>query len=107
MAESSSNGSGAGNGDKLKSAAKTVVPMVASAAAFTGGALLKQKLMPKRRKVLGMSMPAKPKVGAKPMGKQLSKAGRQAATVGQRLGRLSGDVERAGRTAQRVGDSMS
>jgi hypothetical protein len=101
-----------GTMDKVKSAAKVVGPMAASAAAFTGGALLKQKLMPKRRKVLGMTLPTTPKLNGgkldfKPVGKQLSKAGKRAASVSEQLAKLSGDVERAGRTAQKVGDSLS
>jgi hypothetical protein len=98
-------------------AKKARVPVIAggaAAAAVAGGALLKRQLTPKRRKVLGVSLPS-PKIDGvlsggfdlKPVAKQISKAGKRAATTSQQLHKLSDDVERVGKTAQKVGDSLS
>jgi hypothetical protein len=104
-------------------AKKARVPVIAggaaaAAAAVAGGALLKRQLMPKRRKVLGVTLPKAPKLNGvmpsngldlslKPVAKQISKAGKRAASTSQQLHKLSDDVERVGKTAQKVGDSLS
>jgi hypothetical protein len=102
-------------------AKKARVPVVAggaaaAAAAVAGGALLKRQLVPKRRKVLGVTLPKAPKLNGvmpsngldlKPVAKQISKAGKRAASTSQQLHKLSDDVERVGKTAQKVGDSLS
>ena len=43
----------------------------------------------------------------KPVAKQISKAGKRVASTSQQLHKLSDDVERVGKTAQKVGDSLS
>ena len=114
-AGNSSNGSGAVQ--RLSHAVGTAtrkarVPMIAggaTAAAVAGGALLKRQLAPKRRKVLGVSVP-KPKLDSldlKPIAKQIANAGKRVTTTSEQLSKLSGDVERVGKTAQKVGDSLS
>lgn len=87
----------------------------AAAAAAAGGLLLGRQLAPKRRKVLGVQLP-KPKslpkphldglvpsrkaVDLKPIAKRISEGGKQ-------LSKLSGEVDRVAKTAQKVGDSLS
>jgi len=102
-------------------AKKANVPAIAggtaaAAAAVAGGALLMRQLMPKRRKVLGVALPKTPKLNGmvpsggidlKPVAKQISKAGKRAASTSEQLHKLSDDVERVGKTAQKVGDSLS
>jgi hypothetical protein len=87
----------------------------ATAAAVAGGALLKRQLTPKRRKVLGLSLPTPHLDGLvrsggldlKPIGKRVTKAGKRVVTTSQQLSKLSDEVERVGRTAQKVGDSLA
>jgi hypothetical protein len=87
----------------------------ATAAAVAGGALLKQQLAPKRRKVLGVPLP-RPHLNGfdpshplelKPIGKRVTKAGKRVVKTSQQLAKLSDEVERVGKTAQKVGDSLS
>jgi hypothetical protein len=102
-------------------ARKAKIPAIAggaaaAAAAVAGGALLKRQLVPKRRKVLGVKLPKAPKLDGvlpsggldlKPVATQISKAGKRAASTSEQLHKLSDDVERVGKTAQKVGDSLS
>jgi hypothetical protein len=95
-----------------KKAAGPVLASGAAAAAVAGGALLKRQLAPKRHKVLGVTLPPPPKLDAKkldlkPLAKQISKAGKKVTATSEQLAKLSGDVERVGKTAQKVGDSLS
>ena len=86
----------------------------AAAAAVAGGALVKRQLAPKRRKVLGVPVP-RPKMDGllsggldlKPVAKGIANAGKRAATTSQQLRKLSDDVEQVGKTAKKVGDSLS
>jgi len=86
----------------------------AAAAAVAGGALLKRRLAPKRRKVLGVPVP-RPNIDGllsggldlKPVAKGIASAGKRAAKTSQQLRKLSDDVEQVGKTAQKVGDSLS
>jgi hypothetical protein len=77
----------------------------AAAAGIAGGALLKRQLTPERRKVLGVSLPPKPKLNRlvpsgglelKPIAKQVSKSGKRATKASAQLSKLSDDVERVG-----------
>jgi hypothetical protein len=88
----------------------------AAAAAVAGGALLKRQLAPKRPKVLGVPVPVpRPKVDGllsggldlKPVAKGIANAGKRAAKTSQQLRKLSDEVEQVGKTAQKVGDSLS
>lgn len=112
---SASNGSGALQkvtgivGTATRKAKVPVIAGGATAAAVAGGALLIRQLTPKRRKVLGVPLPA-PKldgIGLKPIAKQISKAGKRATSTSEQLAKLSGDVQRVGKTAEKMGDSLS
>jgi hypothetical protein len=110
-------------------------------AGVAGGLLLGRKLMPKRRKVLGVPVPRlgldelipsggldlKPVaksvskarkrgldglipsggLDVKSMAKTISKAGKRVTKAGEQMSQLSGDVQRAGQTAQRVADTIN
>jgi hypothetical protein len=86
-----------------------------TAAAVAGGALLKRQLAPKRRKVLGVTLPTPnldgliPSGGLdfKPVAKRISSAGKRVTTTSQQIAKLSDEVERVGKTTQKVGDSLS
>ena len=115
----STNGSsalGKVTGGVTTTARRVRVPVLAgaAAAAVAGGALVKRQLAPKRRKVLGVPVP-RPKVDGllsggldlTPVAKGIANAGKRAAKTSQQLRKLSDDVEQAGKTAQKVGDSLS
>jgi hypothetical protein len=87
----------------------------AAAAALAGGVLLKRQLAPKQRKVLGVPVP-RPRLNGlvpsggldmKPIAKGISSAGKRASKTSMQLSKLSDDVERVGKTAQKVGDTLS
>ena len=69
--------------------------------------LLKRRRTPKRRKVLGVSVPDPGGLDLKPIAKQISKAGKRVASTSRQVGRLSDDAERVGKSTQKVGDSLS
>ena len=118
----SANGTGALDkitGAVTTGARKARLPAIAggaaaAAAAVAGGKLLKRQLAPKRRKVLGVPVP-RPNVDGlfsggldlKPVAKGIASAGKRAAKTSQQLRKLSDDVEQVGKTAQKVGDSLS
>jgi hypothetical protein len=87
----------------------------ATAAAAAGGALLKRRLTPKRRKVLGVRVPRPQLDGLLPSGgldltpiaKGISNAGKRVTKTSQQLAKLSDDVEQIGKTAQKMGDSLT
>jgi hypothetical protein len=86
----------------------------ATAVAVAGGALLKRQLAPKRRKVLGVRVPTPHMNGLlsggldlKPVGKQVSRAGKRVVTTSQQLSRLSDAILRVGKATEKVGDSLS
>jgi hypothetical protein len=102
-------------GSAARKARGPVLASGATAAAVAGGALLKRQLTPRRRKVLGVSVPT-PKLDGfvpsggldlKPIAKGISKGGKRVVRTSQQLAKLSDDVERVGKTAQKVGDSLS
>jgi hypothetical protein len=86
----------------------------AAAAAVAGGALVRRQFAPKRRKVLGVTVP-RPEVDGllsggldlKPVAKGIASAGKRVAKTSQQLRKLSDEVEQVGKTAQKVGDSLS
>jgi hypothetical protein len=97
---------------------KARVPVLAggaAAAAVAGGALLKRQIRPRRRTVLGMSLPRphldglvpSGRIDLKPVAKQVSNAGKAVTATSQQLAKLSGDAERLGKSAQKFGDSLS
>jgi septal ring factor EnvC (AmiA/AmiB activator) len=99
-------------------ARKARVPaLAAGATAMTvaGAALLRRQLAPKRRKVLGVPMPTPHLDGVVPsqapdlksIARGISQTGKRVAKAGQQLSKLSDDVERVGKTAQKTGDSLS
>jgi hypothetical protein len=93
-----------GIADAARKARGPALAAGATAAAFTGAALLKRRLTPnKRRKVLGVSVAA----GGADLAGWLSTAGKRVAKTSQELAKLSNDVEQVGKTAQKVGDSLS
>jgi len=87
----------------------------ATAVAVAGGALLKRQLTPKRRKILGVPVPSphlngsvpSPRLDVKPIAKGISNAGKRATKTSKQLAKLSDDVERVGKSAQKVGDSLT
>jgi hypothetical protein len=118
-ANRSANGSGTlakAAGAVTSTARRIRVPVLAggAAVAVAGGALVKRQLAPKRRKVLGVTVP-RPKMDGllsggldlKPVAKGIASAGTRAAKTSQQLRKLSDDVERVGKTAQKMGDSLS
>jgi hypothetical protein len=106
--QNTSDGSSADSGAWMKVAGAT-------AAAVAGGVLLKRRLAPKRHRVLGVPLPPVRLDGLIPsdgldlkrIGKQVNKAGKRAVTASHQLSKLSDDVERVGKTAQKLGDSLS
>ena len=86
-----------------------------AAAAAVGGGVLKRQRSSKSRKVLGVSAPklnldgvVSPRgLDLKPIGKQVARAGEFIVTASRRVSQLSGDAERVGRSAKKLGDSIS
>ena len=105
--------------DTLDDAARTVRrPMLAggaAAAAVFAGALLRRQLTRKRRKVLGVHLPELhvdglvPSGGldVKPIAKGIKNAGKRIVKTSHQLAKLADDVERVGKTTQKVGDSLA
>lgn len=87
----------------------------AAAAAAAGGALLKHQRSSKGRKILGVSAPklnlngvvSRRGLDVKPIGKQVANAGDLIVTASHRVSKISGDAERVGRAAKKLGDSIS
>ena len=77
--------------------------------------MLKRQRSSKRRKALGVSAPklnldgvaSRRGLDLKPIGKQVARAGELVETTSRRVSKLSGDAERVGRTAKKLGDSIS
>jgi hypothetical protein len=99
--------------DTLVGASRNVrAPVLAAgaAAAVAAGALLRRRLAHQRRTVLGVRLPVDGLVPSgldvKPIAKGISNAGKRIVKVSHQLAKLSDDVERVGKTAQKVGDSL-
>ena len=94
---------------------RPVLAGAAAAAAIAGGAALKRQLAPRRRRVLGVSMPALrldelvPSDGPdlKRIAKRVATAGKLVVTTSRRLSKLSDELERVGKATQKLGDSLS
>lgn len=80
-------------------------------AGIAGGILLGHRLVPQRRKVLGVRLGKGAFTGhgfdLKPTAKQVSNAGKRMTSVSGQLIRFGDDLQSVGRAAQRVGDSFS
>jgi hypothetical protein len=103
--------------DTFAVAARSVRGPVLAAGAATAvaaSALLRRRLARKRRTVLGVRLPELPvdgfvpsgRLDVKPIAKGISNAGKRIVEVSHQLAKLSDDVERVGKTAQKVGDSL-
>ena len=87
----------------------------ATAAAVAGAALLKRQLTPQHRKVLGVPVQTPHLDGLVPsggfdlkaIGKGITKAGKHVVSTSRQLSKLSDDIERVGKSAQKLGDSLS
>jgi hypothetical protein len=104
--------------DTLAGAGRNVrgpVLAAGAAAAVAAGAMLRRRLARKRHTVLGVRLPDLPVDGlvpsggldVKPIAKGISNAGKRIVKVSHQLAKLSDDVERVGKTAQKVGDSLT
>lgn len=103
--------------DKVKGAlgkSSVIAGGAAAAALAAGGALIKHQLAPKKRKVLGVPLPTPKLNGLSPakslnmknVGKQIAKAGERMTDSSKELSKFSDRVERAGKSAQQLGETL-